>query len=119
LCGDGDLMEGVSSEAASLAGRLKLGRLIVLYDSNQISLDGKLDRSFTEHVRPRFDAYGWQTLLVGDGNEVEAVKQALDAAVAEENRPTLIEVRTTIGYGAPHVAGTNQVHGSPLGAEEA
>lgn len=119
LCGDGDLMEGVSSEAASLAGRLKLGRLIVLYDSNQVSLDGPLNQAFTEKVGQRFEAYGWQTLQVKDGNDVNAVQTALDEAVQETERPTLIEVRTTIGYGAPHVAGTNKVHGSPLGAEEA
>lgn len=118
LCGDGDLMEGVSSEAASLAGRLKLGRLVVLYDSNSVSLDGKLDMSFAENVRQRFDAYGWQTLLVKNGNEVDEVKAALDEAVSEEGRPTLIEIRTTIGFGAPHVAGTNKAHGNPLGAEE-
>lgn len=119
LCGDGDLMEGVSAEAASLAGRLKLGRLIVLYDSNNVSLDGRLDMSFAENVRQRFDAYGWQTLLVEDGNEVDDVKAALDQAAADETRPTLIEVRTTIGYGAPKVAGTNKVHGNPLGADVA
>ncbi|MDF2910525.1 MAG: tkt, partial [Sporolactobacillus laevolacticus] len=118
LCGDGDLMEGVASEAASLAGRLKLGKLILLYDSNSISLDGKLNMSFTEQVCQRFDAYGWQTLLVENGNDVEAIEKALDQANADEERPTLIEVRTTIGYGAPHVAGTNKVHGNPLGAEE-
>ncbi|QAA21609.1 transketolase [Sporolactobacillus terrae] len=119
LCGDGDLMEGVASEAASLAGRLALGRLVLLYDSNKISLDGRLDMSFSENVRQRFDAYGWQTLLVTDGNDVSAVKKALDEAAADENRPTLIEVCTTIGYGAPGVAGTNKVHGNPLGAEAA
>ncbi|GAY76706.1 transketolase [Sporolactobacillus inulinus] len=118
LCGDGDLMEGVSSEAASLAGRLKLGKLVLLYDSNNISLDGKLNMSFSENVRQRFDAYGWQTLLVEDGNDVEAVQTALDQATADSARPTLIEVRTTIGYGSPHLAGTNKVHGNPLGAEE-
>ncbi|RYM05663.1 transketolase [Sporolactobacillus sp. THM7-7] len=119
LCGDGDLMEGVASEAASLAGRLKLGRLVVLYDSNNVSLDGRLDQSFTEDVRGRFASYGWQTLLVEDGNDVDAMKQALDEAGRDETRPTLIEVRTTIGYGAPGVAGTNKVHGNPLGEEVA
>ncbi|MFD2696360.1 transketolase, partial [Sporolactobacillus shoreicorticis] len=118
LCGDGDLMEGVSSEAASLAGRLKLGKLVLLYDSNNISLDGKLNMSFTENVRQRFDAYGWQTLLVEDGNDVESIKAALDQATADSSRPTLIEVQTTIGFGSPHLAGTNKVHGNPLGAEE-
>jgi transketolase len=118
LCGDGDLMEGVSSEAASLAGRLKLGKLVLLYDSNSISLDGKLSMSFSENVRQRFDAYGWQTLLVDDGNDVDTIQAALDQASADNDRPTLIEVRTKIGFGAPHVAGTNKVHGNPLGAEE-
>lgn len=118
LCGDGDLMEGVSSEAASLAGRLKLGKLILLYDSNNISLDGKLNMSFTENVLQRFDAYGWQTLLVEDGNDVEAIQAALDQATADSGRPTLIEVRTTIGFGSPNLAGTNKVHGNPLGTEE-
>lgn len=118
LCGDGDLMEGVSNEAASLAGRLELGRLIVLYDSNKISLDGKLDMSFTESVRKRFEAYGWQTLLVEDGNDVATIKKALDEATSDGSRPSLIEIRTTIGYGAPvGVAGTNKVHGNPLGEE--
>ncbi|MCO7174987.1 transketolase [Sporolactobacillus kofuensis] len=118
LCGDGDLMEGVASEAASLAGRLKLGKLVLLYDSNKISLDGQLNMSFTEQVRQRFDAYGWQTLLVEDGNDVEMIQTALDQATAEQERPTLIEVRTTIGFGAPHLAGTNKIHGNPLGDEE-
>jgi transketolase len=118
LCGDGDLMEGVASEAASLAGHLKLGRLIVLYDSNKVTLDGKADMSFSENVRQRFEAYGWSTLLVENGNEVEDIAAALDKAKADENHPTLIEVRTVIGYGAPQgVSGTNKVHGSPLGSE--
>lgn len=119
LCGDGDLMEGVSAEAASLAGHLKLGRLIVLYDSNNISLDGELNMSFSENVRQRFDAYGWQTLLVKDGNDTDSVKRALDKAEKDESRPALIEVKTVIGYGAPTKSGTNKVHGSPLGKEEA
>jgi transketolase len=119
ICGDGDLMEGVASEAASLAGHLKLGRLIVLYDSNDISLDGDLDKAFGENVRQRFEAYGWQTLFVEDGNDITAINQAIAEAKAELNRPTLIEIKTTIGYGAPTVAGTNEVHGKPLSAEEA
>lgn len=118
LCGDGDLMEGVSAEAASLAGHLRLGRLVVLYDSNNISLDGDLNMAFSENVRGRFEAYGWQTLLVKDGNNVEEIKAALDEAAAETGRPTLIEVKTVIGYGAPTVGGTNKVHGNPLGQEE-
>lgn len=117
ICGDGDLMEGVASEAASLAGRLNLGRLIMMYDSNDISLDGDLIMSFKEDVRKRFDAYGWQTLLVEDGNDVEAITKAIREAQGDETRPTLIEVKTQIGYGASK-AGTNEVHGKALGKEE-
>lgn len=119
ICGDGDMMEGVASEAASLAGRLKLGRLVVLYDSNDISLDGDLSMSFGEDVRKRFEAYGWQTLLVEDGNDLAAIYQALKSATESVDRPTLIEVKTTIGYGSPNRAGTSDVHGKPLGADEA
>jgi transketolase len=119
ICGDGDLMEGVASEAASLAGRLNLGRLVVLYDSNNISLDGDLNMSFNEDVLKRFEAYGWQTLRVEDGNDVEAISKALQEAKGDLERPTLIEVKTQIGFGAPTVAGTNEVHGKPLGLEEA
>ncbi|RYM05758.1 transketolase [Sporolactobacillus sp. THM7-7] len=119
LCGDGDLMEGVTAEAASLAGHLKLGKLIVLYDSNKISLDGGTDMAFTENVRQRFQSYGWQTLVVEDGNNLDAIEQALNEAKADIHHPSLIEVRTVIGYGAPNVSGTHQVHGSPLGKQEA
>ncbi|CCQ96915.1 transketolase [[Clostridium] ultunense Esp] len=119
ICGDGDLMEGVSAEAASLAGHMGLGKLIVLYDSNDISLDGRLSFSFTESVRKRFESYGWQYLRVEDGNDVEAIRKAIREAKEEKSRPTLIEVRTTIGYGSPNKAGTSKAHGSPLGAEEA
>ncbi|MCZ0754141.1 transketolase [Anoxybacillus sp. J5B_2022] len=118
ICGDGDLMEGVASEAASLAGHLKLGRLIVLYDSNDISLDGELNLSFSENVGQRFQAYGWQYLRVEDGNDLEEIAQAIAEAQKELDRPTLIEVKTTIGYGSPNKAGTSDVHGAPLGAEE-
>ncbi|SDY68145.1 transketolase [Evansella caseinilytica] len=118
ICGDGDLMEGVSAEAASLAGHLKLGRLIVLYDSNDISLDGDLNQSFSESVEDRFKAYGWQVIRVEDGNDVAEVSHALEAAQADE-RPTLIEVKTVIGYGSPNRSGSNESHGKPLGAEEA
>ncbi|MGV3488342.1 MAG: transketolase [Tuberibacillus sp.] len=119
ICGDGDLMEGVASEAASLAGHLKLGRLIVLYDSNDISLDGDLNMSFGENVRQRFEAYGWHTLLVEDGNDINSINKAIGEAQQVTDRPTLIEVKTTIGYGAPTVAGTNEVHGKPLSVDEA
>ncbi|MFC4183314.1 transketolase [Saccharococcus thermophilus] len=118
ICGDGDLMEGVASEAASLAGHLKLGRLIVLYDSNDISLDGELNLSFSESVEQRFKAYGWQYLRVEDGNNIEEIAKALEEAKADTTRPTLIEVKTTIGYGSPNKAGTSNVHGAPLGTEE-
>jgi transketolase len=119
LCGDGDLMEGVAAEAASLAGHLGLGKLIVLYDSNDISLDGHVSFAFTESVQKRFESYGWQYLRVEDGNDVDAINRALEEAKADKNRPTLIEVRTIIGYGSPNKAGKKDVHGSPLGPEEA
>jgi len=118
LASDGDLMEGIASEAASLAGHLKLGKLIVLYDDNKISLSAATDVTFTEDVRKRFDAYGWQTLAVADGNDVKSVSKALDEAKADKERPTIIAVRTIIGYGSPHKQGTFEAHGSPLGADE-
>ncbi len=122
ICGDGDLMEGISSESASLAGHLKLGKLVVLYDSNDISLDGKLSLSFSENVAQRFDAYGWQVLRVEDGNDLPALEKAIAEAQAETNKPTLIEVKTVIGYGSPNKQGKGGhggTHGSPLGADEA
>lgn len=118
ICGDGDLMEGVSAEAASLAGHLKLGRLIVLYDSNDISLDGELHLSFSESVEQRFKAYGWQYIRVEDGNNIEEIAQAIAEAQKDLERPTLIEVKTIIGYGSPNKAGTADVHGAPLGKNE-
>jgi transketolase len=121
LCGDGDMMEGVASEAASLAGHLRLGKLIVLYDSNDISLDGDLSMSFSEDVRRRFESYGWQVLRVEDGNDLAAISAALAEAKADKTRPTLIEVKTIIGYGSPNKAGKGGhagPHGSPLGKEE-
>ncbi|WP_394231859.1 transketolase [Niallia oryzisoli] len=118
ICGDGDLMEGVSAEAASLAGHLKLGRLVVLYDSNDISLDGDLNQSFSESVENRFKAYGWQYLRVEDGNDLTEIANALDEAKKDDSRPTLIEVRTVIGYGSPNKSGKSASHGSPLGSDE-
>lgn len=118
ICGDGDLMEGVSAEAASLAGHLKLGRLIVLYDSNDISLDGELNLSFSESVEQRFKAYGWQYIRVEDGNNIEEISNAIAEAQKDLDRPTLIEVKTTIGFGSPNKAGTADVHGAPLGKDE-
>jgi transketolase len=116
LCGDGDLMEGVSQEASSMAGHMKLGKLIVLYDSNDISLDGPTSKAFTENVGSRYEAYGWQHILVKDGNDLEEISQAIEAAKAETEKPTLIEVKTVIGYGAPK-EGTSSVHGAPIGAD--
>lgn len=118
ICGDGDLMEGVSAEASSLAAHLQLGRLVVLYDSNDISLDGDLNRSFSESVEDRYKAYGWQVIRVEDGNDIEAIAKAIEEAKADEKRPTLIEVRTTIGFGSPNKSGKSASHGSPLGVEE-
>ena len=118
IVSDGDLMEGVAAEAASLAGHLKLGRLIYLYDDNQISLDGPTAMAFTEDVAKRFEAYGWQVLRVSDGNDLAAIEAAIHTARADTERPSLIMVRTVIGYGSPNKAGTAEVHGAPLGEEE-
>ena len=114
---DGDLMEGVASEAASLAGHLRLGKLIYLYDDNHISLEGSTDLAFTEDRGKRFEAYGWQVLRVEDGLDVEAIDRAIQAAKADP-RPSLIMVRTTIGYGLPTRAGTAKAHGEPPGDAE-
>ncbi|MGM7681815.1 transketolase [Cytobacillus sp. Hm23] len=118
ICGDGDLMEGVSAEAASLAGHLKLGRLVVLYDSNDISLDGDLDKSFSESIKNRYQSYGWQYIRVEDGNDIQELSQAIEEAKADTDHPTMIEIKTVIGYGAPNKSGKSAVHGSPLGADE-
>jgi transketolase len=118
ICGDGDLMEGISSEAASLAAHLKLGRLVVLYDSNDISLDGDLDKSFSESVEGRFKSYGWQYIRVEDGNDFNAIAKAIAEAKSDVNHPTMIEVKTVIGYGSPNKSGKSAAHGSPLGADE-
>jgi len=116
MCGDGDLMEGVSHEAASLAGTLALGKLIYFYDDNSISLDGPTALSYTEDVTERFLAYHWHVQMVDDGNDLEAISLAIKAAQAVKDKPSLIRVRTVIGYGSPK-AGTNKVHGEALGAE--
>jgi transketolase len=116
IMGDGDMMEGVSHEAASLAGTLGLGKLIFLYDDNLISLDGPTELSFSENVYARFEAYGWQVLRVADGNDIVAIEAAIKEAQADTSKPTLIGLRTIIGYGSPK-AGTNKVHGEALGAE--
>jgi transketolase len=117
ICGDGDLMEGVSHEAASLAGTLALGKLIFLYDDNLISLDGPTDLSFTEDVEKRFEAYHWHVQKVADGNDLDAISKAIENAKAVKDKPSIIAVRTIIGYGAPK-AGTNKVHGEALGVED-
>lgn len=116
LCGDGDLMEGVSAEASSMAGHMKLGKLIVLYDSNDISLDGPTSKAFTENVGARYEAYGWQHILVKDGNDLEAISKAIDEAKAETEKPSLIEIKTVIGFGSPK-EGTSAVHGAPIGKD--
>lgn len=118
MVSDGDLMEGVAAEAASLAGHLKLGKLIYLYDDNRISLAGSTDLAFTEDRARRFEAYGWHTQSVEDGNDLEAIERALEAARRETERPSLILVRTHLGYGSPHKQDTFAAHGSPLGEQE-
>ena len=118
LVSDGDLMEGVASEAASLAGHLCLGKLVCLYDDNRVTLSAGTDIAFTEDRARRFDAYGWHTQVVADGNDLDAIDRALRAARAETARPSLILVRTHIGYGSPHKQDTFEAHGSPLGEDE-
>ncbi len=115
---DGDLMEGVASEACSLAGHLHLGKLIVLYDDNHISLAGTTSLAFDEDVLGRFAAYGWHTQRVTDGNDLDAIDAALSAAQSATDQPSIIAVRTIIGYGAPNKEGTSEVHGNPLGPDE-
>lgn len=117
LASDGDLMEGISHEAASLAGHLGLGKLIVLYDSNDISLDGDLDKSFSENVAERFKAYNWDYIRVNDGNDLDEIDRAIEQAKTT-NQPSLIEVKTVIGYGAPTKSGKSDSHGAPLGEDE-
>ncbi|MCR6852822.1 transketolase [Paenibacillus jamilae] len=119
LVGDGDLMEGVAYEAMSMAGHMKLGKLIVLYDSNEISLDGELGIAFSEDIQKRAESVHWQYVRVEDGNDVDAITKAITLAKENTDQPTLIEIRTIIGYGSPKVAGTNKAHGNPLGVEEA
>ena len=117
LAGDGDMMEGITSEAASLAGTLGLGKLIALYDSNNISIEGNTDTAFREDVGKRFEAYGWHVLNVSDGNDTVAVEKAIKKAKKESNKPTLIIVNTIIGYGCVTKQGTGSAHGEPLGKE--
>jgi transketolase len=119
LAGDGDMMEGISAEAASLAGHLKLGHLCWIYDSNHISIEGTTDITFTENVGARFTACGWQVLQVADANDIEATALALNTFEGTHKRPTLIIVHSHIGYGAPHKQDTAAAHGEPLGTNEA
>lgn len=118
IVSDGDLMEGISSEAASLAGHLELGKLIYLYDDNHVSIEGNTEITFTEDVEGRFNAYGWQVLSVEDGNDLEAIDRAIEQAREDEGRPSLIRVRTHIGYGSPNKQDSADAHGAPLGEEE-
>jgi transketolase len=118
IVSDGDLMEGVSSEAASLAGHLKLGNIIYLYDDNRISIDGRTQLAFTEDVVKRFEAYGWHVQVVEDGNDLDAINAAIKAAQEETNRPSLIKVHTHIGYGSPNKQDSAEAHGAPLGEDE-
>lgn len=118
ICGDGDLMEGVSQEAASLAGHLQLGKLIFLYDDNHISLAGATSLTFTEDVAKRFEAYGWHTRHVHQGNDTEDIAKAIEEARLERHKPSLILVHTHIGYGSPHKQDTFEAHGNPLGEDE-
>lgn len=117
ICGDGDLMEGVTSEASSLAGHLGLGKVVVLYDSNDICLDGDLTQSFTEDVLKRYESYGWHIQRVEDGNDIEAINAAIECAKQVTDQPSIIEIKTVIGYGSK-LQGTNAVHGAPLGDED-
>ncbi|MER1989016.1 MAG: transketolase [Solibacillus isronensis] len=118
LCGDGDLMEGVAAEAISLAGHLKLDKLIVLYDSNDISLDGDLEKSFSENIQKRFESYGWNYLKVTDGTDIVEINSAIEKAKQNTGGPTVIEVKTVIGFGSPNKSGKADSHGAPLGLDE-
>jgi transketolase len=118
ICGDGDLMEGITQEAASLAGHLQLGKLIYLYDQNHISLAGATGLDFTEDVAKRFEAYGWHTRSIADGNDTDEIARAIQEARAENRRPSLLLVRTHIGYGSPHKQDNFSAHGNPLGEDE-
>ena len=117
LCGDGCLMEGISSEAFSLAGTLGLSKLIVLYDSNNISIEGNTDIAFTENVQARMAAFGFQTITVEDGTDLDAIGKAIEEAKADKEHPSFITIKTQIGYGCPAKQGSAAAHGSPLGEE--
>jgi transketolase len=118
IVSDGDLMEGVASEAASIAGHLGLGNIVYIYDDNHVTIDGYTDLSFSEDVCKRFDGYGWHTQVVEDANDLKALSAAIENGIAETARPSLIRVRSIIGYGSPHREGTPKAHSNPLGVEE-
>src|SRR5262249_37746096 len=118
FCGDGDMMEGVASEAASLAGHLKLSNLCWIYDNNRVTLDGPADWSFSEDVPARFKGYGWHVIEVKDANDLEALAKAYDGFLQNNDRPTLINVHSHIGYGSPHKQDSNAAHGEALGEDE-
>ncbi|MBQ8941759.1 MAG: transketolase [Firmicutes bacterium] len=118
LCGDGCLMEGISYEAASFAGLMGLGKVIILYDSNNITIEGSTDLAFKEDIKKRFESVNWHYQLVEDGTDMTAIGKAIENAKAEKNKPSIIEIKTTIGFGSPNKAGTNKAHGEPLGEEE-
>ncbi len=118
ICSDGDLMEGISSESASFAGHLRLGNLIYLYDDNHISIEGNTEITFTEDTVKRFEAFGWHVQTVEDGNDVEKIAEAIQAAKDEKDRPSLIKIRTHIAYGSPNKVDTAAAHGSALGVDE-
>src|SRR5215203_6517751 len=118
ICSDGDLMEGVSHEAASFAGHFKLGKLIGFYDDNRITIDGSTDLTFSDDTARRFEGYGWQVLHLADVNDLDAIDRAIADARADTRRPTLVIVKTVIGYGSPNRAGTAKAHGEPLGKDE-
>ncbi|MDX2439871.1 MAG: transketolase, partial [Desulfobacterales bacterium] len=118
FCGDGDMMEGISSEAASLAGHLGLSKLICIYDDNKISIEGSTDIAFTEDVALRFKAYNWHVIKVDDGNDIDSIKNAIEESKAESKRPSMIMLRTEIAFGSPNKQGSSDAHGAPLGEEE-
>lgn len=118
IAGDGDMMEGITSEASSLAGHLKLGKLVVFYDDNHITIEGKTDLAFSEDVLARYSAYGWHTQRVADGNDIEAITKAIETAKGITDKPSIIGVRTHIGYGSPDKQDSAEAHGSPLGEKE-
>ena len=118
ICSDGDMMEGITSEAASVAGNLHLGNLIYIYDDNHITIEGNTDITFTEDVAARFLAYGWHVQVLPDGNDLDSIEEALQKAKEETTKPSLIKLRTHIGYGSPHKVDTAAAHGSPLGEDE-